>query len=159
MKSTVAIYSTHDHAVEAIKVLDQAHFPLKQVSLIGKVELTEDHLHTKSLESMKNAPVIIGAAAGSLIGLLSGIGIFAIPGFGFIYGAGAVIGILAGLDFGLVGGGFITLLATYGIQDEHAVEYQKHIQEGKYLLVVQGSPEEIIKAKHILDAEKGVLME
>jgi uncharacterized membrane protein len=159
MKSTVAIYKTHDHAIEAIKILDEARFPLKRVSLIGKVEVVEDHIHLRNLEPLKNAPVFIGAAAGSVIGLLSGIGIFAIPGIGFIYGAGAVIGTIAGLDLGLVGGGIITLLATFGIQEESAIQYEEHVQAGKYLVVVQGTQDEINKAKQILEEEKGVLME
>jgi hypothetical protein len=153
MKSQIAIYDTHGKAVNAIKVLSEQDFPMDNVSLLGKAEVIEDHIHIQSLDTIKEAPALVGMGAGTLIGLLSGIGVFTIPGFGFLYGAGALVGIIAGLDLGIVAGGFISLLTFIGIKEDKVVKCHEHLKEGKFIVIVNGSKEEIQRAKHILHTE------
>lgn len=150
MKTSVAIYNSHKNAIDAVKILNEEDFPMKKVSVIGKVELVDDEIKVRSLKHVKNAPAYVGVVAGSVIGLLSGIGVFMIPGFGFLYGAGALIGTIGGFDLGLISGGLLTLLTTIGIKDDYAVKYQQHIEAGNFLVVVQGSDEEIDRAEEIL---------
>lgn len=154
MTSKIALYKSHHDAVNALKILNDHGFPMKQVSLLGKADIIEDHLHIKSFENIKNTPVFIGVGAGTIIGLLTGLGTFAIPGFGIFYGAGAIIGALAGFDIGLVTGGIGSLLATIGIKKDQIVKIEKHIHEGKFFVVANGSPEEIEKAEHILHTNR-----
>ena len=153
MESQIAIYDTHEKAVNAIKLLSHQDFPMEHVSLLGRAEVIEDHIHIQSLDTIKKAPALVGMGAGTLIGLLSGIGVFAIPGFGFLYGAGALIGIIAGLDLGLIAGGFISLLTFTGIKEEEVVKCQEHLKEGKFMVIVKGAKAEIEKAKRILHTE------
>lgn len=153
MESQIAIYDTHEKAVNAIKLLSHQDFPMENVSLLGKAEVIEDHIHVKSLDTIKKAPALFGMGAGTLLGLLSGVGVFAIPGFGFLYGAGALVGIIAGLDLGLIAGGAISLLSFMGIKEEEVVKYEEHLREGKFMVIVKGEKEQIEKAKNILHAE------
>lgn len=153
MESQIAIYDTHEKAVNAIKQLSHQDFPMDNVSLLGQAEVIEDHIHIRSLDTVKKAPAVIGMGAGTLIGLLSGVGVFAIPGFGFLYGAGALVGLIAGLDLGLIAGGFISLLTYTGIKEEEVVKCQEHLKEGKFMVIVKGAKEEIEKAKRILHAD------
>lgn len=153
MKSKIAIYNTHDEAVEAVKVLNDQDFPMNNVSLLGTAEVIEDHIHVRSMDTIKKAPAIIGMGAGTLIGLLSGIGIFTIPGFGFLYGAGALVGAIAGFDLGIVTGGFISFLSYIGIKEDSVVKCQEHLKEGKFMIVVTGSLDEIEEAEHILHTD------
>ena len=150
MRSKVALYETHEKAIEALKSLKKNEFPMSQVSLLGQAEIIEDHLHFKSTENIKNAPLLIGAGAGTLIGLLSGLGTFVIPGFGILYGAGAIVGAAAGFDFGIITGGIATFLATIGIKKDQQLKIDKHINEGKFFIVVNGDKETIKKADEIL---------
>lgn len=154
MKAKIALYESHQEAIDAISQLNASGFPVNKVSLVGKAEIIDDHMHVTSLEKVKNTPVALGVIAGPVIGVLSGIGIFAIPGFGFIYGAGAVIGLIAGLDIGLLGGGLLTLLLTMGISRDEIVSYEQHVRDGKFLVVVNGTKSEILEAEKILDSEK-----
>lgn len=158
MKTTVAVYDSHDKAFEAIKALDKARFPMKQVSLVGKAELIDDHLHVRSRDNISiAAPVAIGAIAGPIVGVLTGIGIFAIPGLGFLYGAGAVIGAFAGLDFGMITGIIAGVLTTLGIRKDKVVKYEEHLKVGKFLIVVQGNEKEIEEAEKILHKQGAYL--
>ncbi|MBF4471257.1 DUF1269 domain-containing protein [Flavobacterium sp. HJJ] len=153
MKSQIAVYDTHDKAVSAIKRLSQENFSMDHVSLLGKAEVIEDHIQVKSLDTIKKTPAVIGMGAGTLLGLLSGVGVFAIPGFGFLYGAGALVGIIAGLDLGLIAGGAISLLSFTGLKEEEVVKCQEHLKEGKFMVIVKGAQEEIERAKHILHTD------
>jgi hypothetical protein len=153
MESQIAIYDTHEKAVNAIKVLSEQDFPMSNVSLLGKAEIIEDHIHIKSLDTIKKAPAMVGMGAGTLIGLLSGIGVFTIPGFGFLYGAGALVGAIAGFDLGIVTGGIISLLTFIGIRKDKVVQCHEHLKEGKFMVIVNGSMGEIERAEHILHTE------
>ena len=143
-----------DHEKQnAIKKLSEHGFPMKQLSLISKVEDKEDHLHLSDPSKASNIPMLVGFGAGPIVGLLTGLGIFAIPGFGFLYGAGAVIGALGGFELGLLGGGLATLLTTLGVKSDSHLKYTKHIEEGKYLVCLHGNLDEIKKAETVLHTE------
>jgi hypothetical protein len=152
MKSTIGVYNSHKEAIEAINELVDDGYPAAQLSLIGKADLIDDHLHVRSHELLKEAPVSIGIVAGTVLGVLAGAGIVAIPGLGFILGAGAVIGGFAGFDLGLVGGGIVSILASVGIKKEHAVKYHEHLKVNRFLVIAQGSETEVSEAKSILEA-------
>ncbi len=150
MKAKVAVYDSHEKAINAVKELEFNGFPIKQVSIIGKAEIIDDNMRIKSRDTIENAPLAIGAIAGPVLGILTGLGIFAIPGFGFLYGAGAVIGAIAGLDMGALAGGFVSLMVILGVEEQEVVKYQEHIVKGNFLVMVQGNIHEIQQAEHIL---------
>ena len=115
MQSTIGVYNTHEQAIEAITELKKAGFKESQLSIIGQADVVDNHLHVKSKEGEKVAGVA-GAVVGSVLGVLSGVGLVAIPGLGIIFGAGAIAGALAGLDIGLIGGGLVSVLTMLGIK-------------------------------------------
>lgn len=153
MDSQVAIYDSQQKAIKAIKALHKFGFPLNQISLVAKAEIIDDDLHMMSLDTVENAPVLIGTGAGSIAGLLTGIGLFLIPGFGFLYGAGALVGLIAGFDFGLIAGGITSILLRLGINEDLVVRYEEHLRLGMFMLVIHGSLEDIKKAEKILHTE------
>lgn len=153
MESKIAVYDTHEKAINAVKVLNEHDFPMDRVSLLGKAEIAEDNIHVKSLDTLKETPAIVGMGAGTILGLLSGIGVLTIPGFGFLYGAGALIGAIAGLDIGIIAGGLITLLTFIGIKKDSVVKVNEHLKTGKFIVVVKGTLSEIERAEHILHTE------
>ncbi len=152
MKSTVGVYDSHEKALEAIQELKNSGFPVKNLSVIGQAEIVEDHMRVKSREPINNIGISVGAVAGPVLGVLAGAGIFAIPGFGFLFGAGALLGALAGFDFGIVGGGIVSLLSTLFTNKDKVVKYHEHLKEGKFLVIAQGSAEEVENAKDIMEA-------
>lgn len=150
MKSTVGIYDLHKTALDAVEVLKIKGFPVNQLSLIGQAKIVNDNIRIKSKEPLKNAGVSIGVVLGTTLGVLSGAGLFAIPGLGFIFGAGAVVGALAGFDIGLIGGGIVSILTAIGIKKDKVIKYSEHLNEGKFIVIAQGNEAEVKKAKSIL---------
>ncbi len=153
MKTSIAIYNSHDDAVHALNILKEMHFPLGKVSIMGKADIEDDKIHIKSNKPLIATPLIAGTAIGTTLGLLVGIGVFAVPGLGFLYGAGALVGAFGGLDAGLIAGGLGSILLELGVKDEYVVKYEEHIKSGKYLIFVNGTDEEIELGKHILNHE------
>jgi uncharacterized membrane protein len=152
MKSIVAIYNSHKEAIKALKLLKENGFPMKKVSLMGKADMVDDHINIESDSKIKNAPVLLRVGAGTTLGLLAGLGAFTIPGFGFLYGAGAVIGALAGFDLGLVTGGLVTLLSELGIGKDDVEKVHDHLDSGRFVVLVQGTEEDVKRAAKILNA-------
>lgn len=153
MKTQIAVYDTHEKAINAIKLFAYNDFPMDQVSLLGKAYVKDENIHIQTSSAVENAPVLLGAGAGIIVGLLTGIGVFAIPGFGFLYGAGAWVGVMGGFDLGVIAGGIGTVLSTIGLKPEHVEKYHAHLKEGNFLLLVNGSLEEVEKAISILQNE------
>lgn len=154
MNITVGVYNTHEKAIEAVQELKRAGYPVQQVSLIGKAAIIDDLMHIKDNRRTKNVPVIIGAILGPILGILTGVKIFAIPALGFLFGIGAVLGALAGFSLGIVGGGVVTLIATLVIKSRTVLKYHERIVEKGFQVIAHGNIEEVNKAKEILDGYK-----
>jgi uncharacterized membrane protein len=154
MNAAIGVYDSHDMAIEAVRELKESGYPVKQLSIIGKadVEVVDKELHVQSKNPINLAGVGIGTTLGATLGILTGVGLFAIPGLGFLYGAGALVGAIAGIDFGLIGGGVASVFATVGLKDEDTQKYQENLAEGKYLLVAQGSKDEVSNAIEVLNS-------
>jgi hypothetical protein len=152
MKSHVAIYSTREKALEALESLNAMRFPMENVSLIGKEEIINDHIKIKSLEDLEITPMLVCIGSGVFIGILSGRGLIAIPGFSFLPESGVLIASLLGFDIGLIAGIFGTVIATV-ITKKAKVKYQERLVGKKFMVVVNGSLEEVEKAEQILHTE------
>ena len=152
MNTAIGVYEDHDMALEAVLKLKEAGFAVKQLSIMGltEQEVVDDEMHVMAKNPLKPAGLGVGVALGTAVGLLTGIGIFAIPGLGLLYGAGAVVGAIAGFDFGLIGGGVATVLATLGVKDDIGKKYHNLLLAGKFLVVAHGSAEEVANAKDTL---------
>lgn len=61
------------------------------------------------------------------------------------------MGAIAGFDIGLIGSGLISGLSLANIHGDIAKKYEDKIREGKFLLIAQGSEEELKKAHDIID--------
>src|SRR4051812_48921534 len=112
MNATIGVYDNHDLAVEAVEKLKNSGYPVSQLSIMGLMvtEVVDDKMHVMPKSNVKTAGLGAGTILGTTLGILTGVGMFAIPGVGFLYGAGALVGAIAGFDFGLIGGGIASAL-------------------------------------------------
>lgn len=150
MKASVAVYNSHDDAVQALNLLTDQNFPLDKVSILGKAEVEDDKIHIRSNTPLIASPLIAGTALGTTFGLLTGIGVLAIPGLGFLFGAGAIVGLFGGFEAGALIGGVGSFLLSIGIKEDYVVKYEEHLKNGKFLIFINGTDAEIEKAKWIL---------
>jgi hypothetical protein len=100
----------------------------------------------------------IGAFWGGFWGLLFGGAFFAIPGLGPILVAGPLVAwIVAGLEGAVVVGGVSAVgagLVSIGIPKDSVVKYDVALKTDKYLLVVHGTTDEVLRAQDIIAGTK-----
>lgn len=153
MNATIGIYDNHDLAVEAVQKLKDSGFPVSELSIIGlaETEVIDDRMHIMPKSPIKAAGLGAGTALGTTLGILTGIGVFAIPGVGFLYGAGALVGAIAGFDFGIMGGGIASALATtFNIEHDIAKNYHDALVAGKFIVIVHGKNADVNKALDVM---------
>jgi hypothetical protein len=87
---------------------------------------------------------------GGLFGLLMGFCMFVFS----IAGTLVVLGPLAGMIAGAVSeaglGALVNGLMALGIPKDRALKYQSRLQAGEFLVAVTGTPEDVSRAKEIL---------
>jgi len=96
------------------------------------------------------------------VSLLIGSAFLWLPGFGPLLVIGRLAALLlAGVEGTMVGaatGSLLGALANWGIAEEHILDYEKQLREGKHLVIAYGTAEEVDKAHAILqETEVGAL--
>jgi hypothetical protein len=153
--NVVAIYPDHDSAEQAVSKLRDASFDVTKLSIIGKDYHTDEKVvgYFTSGERMKYWGVR-GAFWGGIWGLLLGAGFFLVPGVGSVLVAGPLLGaVVTGLESAAVVGGLSAVtvgLIHLGVPKEDAIKYESAIVADKFLLIANGSPEELAQARLIL---------
>ncbi|MBD2449563.1 histidine kinase [Nostoc sp. FACHB-152] len=160
-RRSVGVFSNRRDAEEALHELKNSGFPMDRVSVIARNSNSDDIAGTqvsdrvgdKSDEGAKTG-AITGGALGGLTGLLVGLGTLAIPGIGPIMLAGAtataIATTLAGAGIGAVAGSLLGALIGLGIPEERARVYNERVERGGYLIIVDGTDDEISRAEAIL---------
>lgn len=151
LNATVGVYHTHDRAIDAVQKLEQNGFDLKKVSIVGKADIVENQIETHSGEEAMERGVTIGAVLGSFLGLLTGLSMITVPGLGVLYMSGALVGTVGGFSIGSASGGILGALMAAGIGKDGVLSYQKHLEVGKYLVVYQGTKDEVHRAENLLN--------
>lgn len=157
---TIALFADHDAVDDAIRALRDAKFDVKALSVIGKGYHTEESVvgYYTTTDRMKYWGGN-GAFWGGLWALLFGSASFMIPGIGPMLAAGPVVGWIVGaLEGALVIGGLSAIgagLYSMGIPKEDVVKYDVAIKAGKFLLVVDGTVDDVHRAKAILAKAQG----
>ena len=153
--SVVALFDQHAQAERAVKQLQQAHFDMKELSIVGKGYHTEEKVvgYYNTGERMK-AWGTNGAFWGGIWGLLFGSAFFMIPGFGPVLAAGPIVAWIVGaLEGAAVVGGLSAVgagLYSIGIPKNSILQYETSLKAGKFMLAVHGTPDEVTRAKAIL---------
>jgi hypothetical protein len=176
-KRAVGVFSSHQEVEDALRELQDNGFDMNQVSVIAKhdqglnqryqigetqvqqqivQEPTETHKTshaTTRVEEGAKTGVEAGGAVGGLTGLLIGLGTLAIPGVGPIMLAGAaataIATTLAGGAIGAAVGGLLGSLVGLGIPEHRAQIYHDYVVDGDYLVIVDGTEAEILRAETI----------
>jgi hypothetical protein len=156
-RAVVAAYKSHADAEEAVRMLDHAGIPMNHVSIIGRdFQLREDiqGYYRPADAALEGAGA--GAWMGGLFGLLWGFGFFLIPVAGPLFALGPIAGLIAGAVGGAGVGALIGALTTLGIPKDEALKYQARLQAGEFLTVVQGTVEQVERAREVLHGTRQV---
>jgi len=166
-KRAIGTFSDHAKAQNALLELRDSGFTMDQVSIVGhdanhmsnlggaqgSDRLSDLHDDNKSGEGARTGAAA-GGTVGGLTGLLVGLGMVAIPGVGPVMlagaGATALATALTGGAIGAATGGIAGGLVGLGIPENQANAYSDRIDQGDYLVMVEGSEEDIHRAQAVL---------
>jgi hypothetical protein len=165
-KRALGVFPSRHHAEVALTELRDSGFPMDRVSAIGKDADRDDRIAGADVSDRvgteagnqadegAKAGALGGGALGGLGGLLVGLGALAIPGIGPVMLGGATATALAtaltGGALGAAAGGLGGALVGLGIPDERAKIYNDRVSRGNYLVIVDGTDDEIARAGGIL---------
>lgn len=168
-KRAIGVFSRSEDAEQAIQALQSASFPLDKVSLIAKekeaeqlneqissVEVSDRVGDTKVANSSDIVGNTIAASATgfSVLGLSS----LALPGIGAALAAGSLGVALAA---SAASSGIAAMAANslekafinYGIPEAHAAIYSDHLHRGDYLIMIEGTDEEIQQVEQMFEQQ------
>jgi hypothetical protein len=163
-KRATGTFPNHREAELALQELKDSGFEMNQISIIGNdVDRHSDLAgaqQSNNLNDLDNKAnegatkgAVSGGAAGGLTGLLVGLGLVAIPGVGPVMLAGAAATALAttltGGAIGAAAGGLLGGLVGLGIPEDRAKVYSDRVDRGDYLVMAEGTDEEIRQAESI----------
>ena len=138
MKTISALYDNHMDAVQAVRELEAAGIPEKDISLVSN---TTNSSYEQEVAKDAGTGAGIGAAIGGTGGLLAGLGLLAIPGIGPVVAAGWLVataaGAAAGAAVGGITGGLVGALTENGIPEEDAHFYAEGVRRGGTLVSVR----------------------
>ena len=98
----------------------------------------------------------VGAEWGAGIGFLVGLTGLAIPGLGWIAGAGWLMGTLLGAGTGAVLGGLVGALTHVGVPADDAQRYNAAVQHGSVLLAIRASDDKAHMVADILNQDGAI---
>jgi hypothetical protein len=102
----------------------------------------------------------IGATAGALAGgVLAGLGLLALPGFGPLLAAGSIVATLTGAGIGAAAGGLIGGLIGMGIPEHDAAIFSEGIERGGILLTVDANDNDADRIAAILSQHNAIDIE
>jgi uncharacterized membrane protein len=155
INAVVAIYKSHAEAEAAVKELQHAAFDMKQLSIVGRDQHTDEHVvgYYNAGDRMKYWGKM-GAFWGGVWGLLFGSAFFLIPGVGPLLVAGPLVGWIVGaLEGAVVVGGLSAIgagLYSLGIPKDSILKYETALKTGKFVLIAHGTAEEATRAREII---------
>jgi len=162
------VFSSRQKAEQALSELKTSGFTMDNVSIIARDAEQGEELGGAELtprignKDVGGATGVVGeiATESALGAVLVGLGSLAIPGVGPIIAAGSVATALVatvastGIEAAAIGG-LVRALIDLGIPEEQARVYSDRLHQGHYLVIVDGTEDEIGRAESIF-SDRGI---
>jgi hypothetical protein len=164
-RRAVGIFPNRFEVENALAEIKSSGFPMDNVAVVGRNADTDDQVAGvevhKSIDNKADegavAGAVTGGALGGVTGLLVGLGTLAIPGVGPVVLAGAaataLATTLAGTAIGAGGASLLGALIGLGIPDNEAKVYGDLLEQGYYLIIVDGTEAQVLNAGEILNRQ------
>lgn len=139
-KTATGLFDDYADASAAVSALEAQGIPSDDISIVSN-NVDERRTGDTSAAEGAGAGAGIGAAVGGVGGLLTGLGIMAIPGVGPVVAAGWLAATAAGAAAGAVAGGaaggLIGAMTDSGVPEEHAHVYAEGVRRGGTLVTAR----------------------
>ncbi|MER2268384.1 hypothetical protein [Methylobacterium oxalidis] len=166
-QTITALFDSYDDASAAVTKLEAVGIPHSDISIVASNEgdrrsyLTGstggDHDEAKEgAETGAGTGATLGTLAGGAVGLLTGLGLMAIPGVGPVVAAGWLVTTLTGAGVGAAAGGLTGGLVGAGVSETDAHTYAEGVRRGGTLVTVRADEAHAASAMDILEQHGSV---
>ena len=149
MHTITKVYEKYENAQSAVRELEASGIPAANISVVANQENTQT-VASENDETEAVPGAGLGAAVGGTAGLLTGLGVMAIPGLGPVVAAGWLATTVLGLVAGGATGGIVGSLIGAGVSEEHAHVYSEAVKRGGTLVTVRTEDHDLADAQRIL---------
>jgi hypothetical protein len=163
-KRAIGMFSNHLDAQQALNELIGAGFPVNQLYVVAQdteheemlcIELKErmEEIESKDQYGKATGGTLTGTLLGAIAGSLVGIGVLSVPGVALVAVGSSLTALattLTGAGLGAVICGLIETIAGSGICQDTTTDEQEDFWRGKYLVMVEGTEEEVRRASWLL---------
>ncbi|MGH7116708.1 MAG: general stress protein [Stellaceae bacterium] len=160
-QTITALYDTYDAAVSAVDALEASGIPHSDISIVSNnVDRRYDQDRPSNAAADAGTGAGIGAAVGGVGGLLTGLGLMAIPGVGPVVAAGwlvaTAVGAIGGAVVGGAAGGLVGSLTGAGVPERDANFYAEGVRRGGTLVTARVDDARAPRTREILRSQKWV---
>ena len=160
MKTVTGLFDDYEHATDAVSELEATGIPHSDISIVANN--SSDWYDNDTSKAAEDA--VGGAGLGALVGgaggLLTGLGLMAIPGVGPVVAAGwlaaTAAGAVAGAVVGGAAGGIVGALTDSGVPERDAHVYAEGVRRGGTLVTARVEDELVPEAQQILSQSNSV---
>ena len=153
MKTVSALFDDYKDAETAVEALERSGVPSEQISIVSNNAHDHDKDHSGAANGAGTGAGL-GAVVGGAGGLLTGLGMIAIPGVGPVVAAGwlaaTAVGAVAGAVAGGAAGGLIGALTDSGVPEADAHVYAEGVRRGGTLVTAKVEDAVALNAQTIL---------
>lgn len=154
MKTITGLFDTYNEAEAAVSNLEAAGIPSNDISIVSNNGDGRRKDDESNAAEGAGTGAGIGAGIGGAGGLLTGLGLMAIPGVGPVVAAGWLVATAAGAAAGAIvggaAGGIIGALTDSGVSERDAHVYAEGIRRGGTLVTARVDDARYDEAEAIL---------
>ncbi len=151
------LYDSYDDARQTVEALEASGVPHSDISIVSN---NVDSRHagagttaadcTATPSNATGTGVTTGTLVGGGVGLLTGLGLLAIPGVGPVVAAGWLVATLTGAGLGAASGGLLGSLVHAGVSEEDAHTYAEGVRRGGTLVTVRADESQASRIETVL---------
>lgn len=161
MRTVTGLYDSYDDARSAVKALENAGVPSDDISIVtNNADGTDVEGQGSYAGEGAGTGAGLGAVAGGAGGLLTGLGMLAIPGVGPVVAGGWLVATAAGAVAGAVAGGavggIVGAMINEGVPEEEANFYAEGIRRGGSVVTARVDESNAAAAQAILNQSRPV---
>jgi len=158
-KTISRLYDNYPEAQRAVTDLEAAGVPHSNISIVsnnsddwyGNDKVDRDHDGVDDRTEGARTGAGIGAGVGGTAGLLTGLGLLAIPGVGPVVAAGWLVATAVGAVAGAATGGLVGGLTQMGVSKEDADLYAEGVRRGGTLVSAKVEDGMVAQYEAVLD--------
>jgi hypothetical protein len=155
MKTLSNVYDTYGQARQVVVDLNAAGIPDARISMAANKYVSAEYEDLNDYSEVATGAGV-GAAIGGAGGLLTGLGIIAIPGVGPVVAAGWLATTLLGAVAGAATGGIVGALVDAGVPENDAQVYSEAVRRGGTLVTVQAEDAEAARVQSVLERHQPI---